>query len=53
MTKPRDLFNMGPNLDRGDNESYPECIPFIIIRADLSDMSSWRRQIPKKRINMS
>jgi len=43
ITKPRDLFDMGPNLDRGVDECYPECIPFIIPGVDLSDMSSWRR----------
>ena len=43
IIKPRDLFDTGPNLDRGDDESYPKCIPFIIPGVDMSDTSSWRR----------
>ena len=44
MTKPRDLFDMGSNLEVDDDESYNQCTPSNVPSfVNTSQMPSWRR----------
>ncbi|GKC33034.1 hypothetical protein Tco_1040328 [Tanacetum coccineum] len=45
MTKPRDIYDMGTNVNRDDDDSYTQCMPCNLpIMHDVNQEAHWRRR---------
>ncbi|GJW85274.1 tetratricopeptide-like helical domain, DYW domain protein [Tanacetum coccineum] len=45
MTKPMDIYDMGTNVNRDDDDSYTQCMPCNIpIMHDVNQEARWRRR---------
>ena len=43
MTKPRDTYDMGTNINRDDDDPYNQCMPCNIPMLDVNELPSWHR----------